>query len=316
VPIETLTKKLKRLSIVFRVLISLVILAFLYFSIDDMEGLVSLLASITVADILVFIALASGRNLIAAIRFRCLFDLKKVSTLELIRHYFIAAIFNTILPTALGGDGVRAIMLVKAGYRKREAGSMIILERFVGFYTLLCIAAATSFCWKTPVVIRAMILPLFLGYSVLMIVFIVYSLHQSKKVGAISKFGHFLLQLLTSSPLQIIYAFLCSILYQFLSIFISYYVAVSLGFNAVLLHYLTIVPLVWFATMVPISFGGVGVREISFVYLLSIIGYSQSEALAISLGTYLALVVTGIIGIIGLWSPAFDKKEHAVNGKL
>ena len=48
--------------------------------------------------------------------------------------------------------------------------------------------------------------------------------------------------------------------------------------------------------MIPISMGGIGLREISFVYLFSLIGISNENALVISIGAYLRFIIAGMIG--------------------
>jgi hypothetical protein len=48
--------------------------------------------------------------------------------------------------------------------------------------------------------------------------------------------------------------------------------------------------------MIPISLGGLGLREISFAYLFSLVAVQREDALIISLGTYLTLVMSGFLG--------------------
>jgi hypothetical protein len=89
-----------------------------------------------------------------------------------------------------------------------------------------------------------------------------------------------------------------SLCFQLLSIYISYYMVLVLNLEASFFAFLTLVPIVWIFTMVPISLGGIGIREVSFAFLLSIIGIAREESLVISLGTYFTLVLSGGIGAI------------------
>jgi hypothetical protein len=50
--------------------------------------------------------------------------------------------------------------------------------------------------------------------------------------------------------------------------------------------------------MIPVSFGGLGLRELSFIYLLAQINIPKEGALIVSLGTYGALITSGIIGMV------------------
>jgi len=66
--------------------------------------------------------------------------------------------------------------------------------------------------------------------------------------------------------------------------------AAAIGLAAPPPAYLVVVPLVIFATMAPVSLGGLGVREAAFVTLLGRYGVSGEEGLALSL----------LIGVLGM----------------
>ena len=94
--------------------------------------------------------------------------------------------------------------------------------------------------------------------------------------------------------------FALSLLYQFISVSVSYYVATAIGVKLSITVFLTFVPLVWCFTMIPISLGGIGLREVSFAYLFSLVGIPKEDSLIVSLATYLTLVISGTIGAVFL----------------
>jgi hypothetical protein len=55
-------------------------------------------------------------------------------------------------------------------------------------------------------------------------------------------------------------------------------------------------PLVWFVTLLPISVGGLGVREAGFITIFALVGTSKEEAVLLSLGTYAGLTAIGVVG--------------------
>jgi uncharacterized membrane protein YbhN (UPF0104 family) len=61
--------------------------------------------------------------------------------------------------------------------------------------------------------------------------------------------------------------------------------------------------------MVPISFGGWGIREIAFVYLLGAAGVSAEAALSLSIAFGLLRVLMGVIGGLA-WVVANDGHFH------
>ena len=58
-----------------------------------------------------------------------------------------------------------------------------------------------------------------------------------------------------------------------------------------------IIPLVWIITAIPLSLGGIGVREWSFVGLLSYQGVEAEKAVTLSLVLFLLTIITGLSGI-------------------
>ncbi len=60
------------------------------------------------------------------------------------------------------------------------------------------------------------------------------------------------------------------------------------------------VPLVMLAAQIPISPGGLGVREAGYVYFLGRIGVAETPALALALGWFALLLTVGLLAAIGL----------------
>ena len=78
------------------------------------------------------------------------------------------------------------------------------------------------------------------------------------------------------------------------------------------------VPLIWFLTMVPLSLGGLGVREAGFVYLFGTVGVAEGASLLLSLGTYAGLVAAGAVGGVVLLFQArlLPRSEAAPQARL
>jgi glycosyltransferase 2 family protein len=61
------------------------------------------------------------------------------------------------------------------------------------------------------------------------------------------------------------------------------------------------VAMMWVITALPISIGGIGVREISLVYLLGLNGISSDQALALSAVNYIYIVTVAIFSSLFLF---------------
>jgi uncharacterized membrane protein YbhN (UPF0104 family) len=69
-------------------------------------------------------------------------------------------------------------------------------------------------------------------------------------------------------------------------------VARGLGYDVSIWLFLATVPIALSVARLPISLGGFGVQEVSFVYLAGLLGMSASDALATMLVTDAALLMT------------------------
>jgi uncharacterized membrane protein YbhN (UPF0104 family) len=85
---------------------------------------------------------------------------------------------------------------------------------------------------------------------------------------------------------------------QSIVIIYYYFIALSLSIRVPFLAFFVVVPLVVIATMVPVSLGGMGVREGMFVLLLSNIGVSGHHALLLSLIGTATIVPFILVGAI------------------
>ena len=284
---------------VIKLLVSLGILFFFFFTVDyEKLSLITSRLNYTYAFLMLVLILAG--NFIAAVRFRLLISVKKtIRIFDLMKQYFIGSFFNNFLPTAIGGDAVRMFLVSQFGIPKTTAAFFIIVERLIGFYSLICIAFLSSFFWGVPRHLSIFVTVLLLSCSLVMAAIFSPRINSLFKKFNLRIFDQITgnINLLRSDRAIISATFILSICYQLVSISISYCVAMAINLHIPVISFLTLVPLVWIVTMIPVSFGGLGLRELSFIYLLAQINIPKEGALIVSLGTYGALITSGIIGM-------------------
>lgn len=78
-------------------------------------------------------------------------------------------------------------------------------------------------------------------------------------------------------------------------------IADSLGVDLKLSQLLFVVPLVYVATVLPISLGGLGVREGVLAGLLTIYGAELQEGVMISLMMLMVLIIVGLVGMFQMF---------------
>lgn len=285
-------------GLILKIFISLSLIVYFFYNIEY-SNIIIFFEKFSIFNFFILILLTLFRNYFGAFRFYFLLPKdKRIKINELSKHYYIASFFNNFLPTAIGGDIVRVYLLNKYDISKTEATTYIFLERFIGFYGLLFLAFISSFFWKCPADLFLIILISTILYSFSIFLFFLFFLKRDISFSFLKKIQDILILYKSKNELLVfIYSFFLSLIYQFISVLISYFFSFVLYPTISIIPFLTLVPLVWLITMVPISFGGIGIREVSFVVLLELIGISNDNALIISLGTYLSLIISSLLGI-------------------
>ena len=69
----------------------------------------------------------------------------RVPYLRMVAFYFIGMFFNFFLPTIVGGDAVKAVLLARETGAPARATMSVFMERNVGLFALLTIATAAAF---------------------------------------------------------------------------------------------------------------------------------------------------------------------------
>lgn len=210
--------------------------------------------------------------------------------------YYTGLLMNYVLPSGVGGDLVRILLLSRRGYSLGPLAAAGLVDRYLGLLGLLVIAGFAllfvpdnlpladthSYAAGTLLLLGAALgswwLPRF-GISML-------SRLGSRATGSFwdrIKRGSEFFQKLFNQPGQMVTPTLLSLVSHTLFI-LSY---ASLGHSLLpemsLVSYFIAIPGVMLILVFPISLGGLGLREISTVGLMVWLGASQQEALTLSL---------------------------------
>lgn len=248
-----------------------------------------------------------------AVRWKVLLDALQIKVpLRLLSYwYFVGAFFNTLLPTGFGGDVVKTLALAQYSRRASSAAGTVILDRFLGIVVLLAMGvAAIPFS-------RADIHPLVSWFLIAVFVAAVggfWLLRQKpwmrwghrllvrwlpqrlrQRWQEMDSLRHFYHALQGYNARTLARALLVSLLFNCLWVLINMVAGWALGIRAGLADYLVFVPLVSLALLLP-SFGGIGVRELSYVGLFTQIGTPRESAFALSIVIYAATVFSGLLG--------------------
>ncbi len=253
-------------------------------------------------------ALALLRNLWLGLRFQLLVSpFARLPLGQLVEQYFIAGMFNMLLPSAFGGEGVRGVLVARAGVPASETVFLILLERLLGLASLLCLSAVSAL-WFPP---AAQWLGWWLWAVVVAGVVGLWGVFFTRI--PVPTFGFQILQRVTdiitqlrAHRWQMLGVFGLSLVLQINSVSISIIIGTALGLPVPLAAYFALVPLVWVAMMVPGAPGGVGLREGAFTLLfttLPLLAIPAESSMALSLLTYASLLFNALVGgAVFLWA--------------
>ncbi len=270
-----------------RVAISLSLLGYLISILD--WSLVSTLSVDVLGYLLVSVGIVLVSLFLMAVRWRLIVSHElgtSVSYLLLYRYYLMGSFFSIFLPSSIGGDVVRVAYSNKRfslGWKR--ATGIVVSERLFGL-SALAILFALGFFVNGPL-LQSMGLPSYIAWLAAVVavaVFFVAKYLAAKKIKI--DYGNATMMLMLSGAGQmgdVIIVFLMAGYFQQ---------------SVTLLELVVVMPLVYVATMLPISLGGVGVREGVMVGLLAFIGVNTSVAILIALTLYLSKVTVGLLGAV------------------
>ncbi len=314
-------KKIIR-SFVFRAIVSLgLIIILLYIMREKYGQIIAALQSARVGLVamgfLMFILAIS----LASVRLKLIIDAQKsagVTFLEALSLTFIGYFFNNFLPTAIGGDVVKAYYLSKKTRDKAGSYTSVFVDRAIGLFTMIFMAFIALLFVDSRIIDRKVKIIIYAvtAISVVAILFLMNKAfakkfsfllfflrpieHKMKNIyNAINRYRHHPELILQSFGISVV-----SQLFFFASIGV---LAMSIGSRIPALDILLKMPIVSLMSLLP-SVNGLGVREGSTVLLFGpLIG--KENAFAISILWLVMLFVISIAGgaVYGL-SPQFRVK--------
>jgi glycosyltransferase 2 family protein len=241
--------------------------------------------------------------------------------------YFAGMFFNIGLPSLVGGDIVKAYVISRKNERPLQHGlASVLQDRAAGLIVLLAYGSlAVLFCpisWRGVPLAYAYLL---IWVSIALVLAIVFK-GERFYAGFLEPQNRSLLQRLVrtvadfhqslgySSPgrgpaLRIV---LYSIIYAGLVLWIFQQVTVATGHKVGIVAFSVLFPLIAVGTMLPVTLGGLGIREWLYVEALSLVGIPRADGLVISLTTSAVYLAVNLAGIAFLPSIPMKLRPRAI----
>ncbi|NQT33390.1 MAG: flippase-like domain-containing protein [Candidatus Omnitrophica bacterium] len=305
-----------KLSSIVRIAISLGLLGFLFWLMrDDLGGLWGTLISCRGQFLILAAVLLIVNVTILSYRLKIIFlgENLSITLNKSAQLSFIGYFFNNFMPTAIGGDIIKAYYAGNDNNKKVESYASVLMDRLIGLYSYLIIAAVALILdggrFQVPVVRPLAFTLLVLGFAGFAIIINPGMRHFIEKV--FRKLKMFRLGEKLESIYNIVHDYrnrkrivleglIVSIIAQCVYFSIIYIFFLALGAKISIGNIFLIMPVVTFISMIP-SIGGLGVREGAMVALFTpLVG--KETAFASSLLFLCGLIFVSFIGgVIYLW---------------
>lgn len=201
--------------------------------------------------------------------------------LENTKLYFVGMFYNLFLPGGIGGDGYKAVFLKEKFQQKTKTIlSALFLDRFYGLAALFLLLFSTLFLTD----IFTEISPLFFYGAIALFILVLPVTYA---------FIYFLFKPFLPPFWKVI---LYSLGVQLVQILSAFSIIKAIHLTGDLLNYIALFLASSIASVLPISVGGVGVRELTFVYGNELLSIQKDDAVAFSL---LFFVITALSSLIG-----------------
>ncbi len=233
-----------------------------------------------------------------------------VSLLELVRVLFISMFMGYFLPGAIGMDVVRGYFLMKKHSRKVDIAATVLLDRLVGVYALSLFAFVGSLAAVEVENRRVLIVSLALLQLLLLGAGIVFlrlgsRLRRTPAGGRAGWRASLRAQLVRLSGLiehprmakAGSWLLLLSLLAMLGRCILFYCLYRAFGVDLSIGPFLVFIPLVMVAIMIPITAGGLGIREGALVYFFGLLGVATEVSASVGILSHILQIVVGIPGL-------------------
>lgn len=308
-----------------RVFLSIAILAALLWVVNIGE-VAAILAAVSLPILLVILALQTLDRLLMAFKWWQLLEAAdlRISLTTAVRSYYISSFAGLFLPMTLGADVVRTLTLRDRGAMP-EVVATIALERGIGAvaHAMLCVVSTflllqmgldlgipAGGLWLMVVALLA-VTSLGLPVSFMVAQRVASRLQEGR--GLVGKVATLAASYAAAryQP-RVVWTFLAlTVIEGFFPIVVHFLAASALGIQLPFRMFVAIIPIVYLVGRLPISLGGIGVVEGTFVLFASVMGIEVGAALAIAVLAQATMIIILLPGAMAYLMKPGDSKTAA-----
>ena len=206
----------------------------------------------------------------------------ELSALYNLKLYYIGMFYNLFLPGGVGGDGYKIYVLQKNhGMKMINVFHAVLWDRISGIFALVFLALVlllpSTFALKFPQLVPYAWLLLGTIYPLALLL---------NKL-----FYKQFINIFTITALE-------SMLVQIAQVISAFFILQAISLHANHINYLAIFLLSTVTTILPITIGGAGAREVTFYFLLNFIQLETNAGVALSLIFFGISAVSSLAGVL------------------
>lgn len=220
---------------------------------------------------------------IAAFRLNLYFHQLEIFLTQLsnLKLYLLGMFYNLFLPGGIGGDAYKGYVIKKKfEVETKKVVSVLVLDRLSGLLLLFMYACGLSVFLEISALIH---------FKILFVLAIPISLMAFYFLN--TKFFGYVLPVFWKSVGY-------SALVQLSQLVCVYFILKSLNIETHVVAYLVIFLISSIVSVVPLTIGGIGSRELTFFYGAAWLGLNESTSVGVSM---LFFLITALVSLIGIY---------------
>ncbi|MCM8791968.1 MAG: flippase-like domain-containing protein [Candidatus Omnitrophica bacterium] len=299
-------------GIVLRVLVSISILIFLFLRIE-IKDFLKIVGSLKVGLLFLAFLFFLISHILWFWRWRIILKALNVDfNFHTVLSSFAAGLFfNLVLPSTLGGDFLRITDFSQKTKRPKEIISSVFLDRLSGYVGLeLVLIISLIFGYHLVNDKNVFLVVSIFSFTLIFLLFLLFNSFLYSKINRFlhlkkNKFFSYI-----SALYDCVYYFkrkkgmilknlFLSLAIQLLIPLVYFIIALALGKTINWIYFFIFIPVISVIIILPLSIGGLGLREMAMVYFFSQAGLPKDISLVVSLiGSVFLLIVSCLGGII------------------
>lgn len=287
---------------------------------SDLADVLTSLSSVGVGTLLALAAIVAAEIVVAALKWWIL--LPEIRPARMLRMTLVGTFYAAVLPGQLAGEAVKAYRLGTAEASAERVAASVLVDKLLGLFGLVPLGLAGALASAGGVPDSLWMLLAFVvaaGAGGLLLVRAPWlarmpgAVRGPRWVGVVARAERFFLASAryAARPGLMAASVALGLVFHGLAIAAIVVLAPSFGIAIPLMDWLWIFAVVSLAVLLPISVGGLGVREGAFVAALGLLGVPAASALALSLTIFASQLVTAAIGGILELADAGRKRSRA-----